>query len=173
MFSSTPSTPATNPQTQFRTKNTFSTTFTGPIQRDPRTFDVSRNEAMSQAAFQGNQRAFTGQMGKGIGAGSKMAAYRAGVQADAEAGKAYAEGQQAMLDKYSETPAANLQFQERLSGERGWVRDLLLDRDETRNRERMAAYKRFVDVNLADYERKIKEAISEERRKTEILGGLL
>jgi len=49
----------------------------------------------------------------------------------------------------------------------------LLDRDETLNRERMAAYKRFVDVNLGDYERKIKEAIAKERRETEILGGLI
>lgn len=170
MFSNTPSTRA---PTQYRTNNTYSTTFTGPIAKESRNFDVARNEAMAQGSYQGSPRAFTQQMGKGIGAGSKMAAYRGGMQADAEAGKGFAQAQQELLNKFSERPAADLQFQERLSGERGWVRDLLLDKDETLNRERMATYKRFVDVNLGDYERKIKEAIAKERRDTEILGGLI
>lgn len=164
---------ATNPPTQYRTNNTYSTTFTGPIAKNPRNFDVARNEAMAQAAFQGNSRQFDQQAGKGIGAGGKMQAYRAGVMADTEASKGFAQAQQEMLGKFSEQPTANLQFQERLSGERGWMRDLLLDKDQTLNRERMSSYKRFVDTNLGDYERKIKEAIAAERRKTEIMGGLL
>lgn len=164
---------ATNPPTQYRTNNTYSTTFTGPIAKNPRNFDVARNEAMAQAAFQGNSRQFDGQAGKGIGAGGKMQAYRAGVMGDTEASKGFAQAQQEMLGKFSEQPTANLQFQERLSGERGWMRDLLLDKDQTLNRERMSGYKRFVDTNLGDYERKIKEAIAAERRKTEIMGGLL
>lgn len=170
MFSSTPS---TNPATQYRTNNTYSTTFTGPIKRDPQNFNVARNESMAQASYQGDTRQFGQQAGKGVGAGGKMQAYRAGVMGDSEASKAYAQAQQEQLNKFSDTASADLQFQERLSGERGWVRDLLLDRDQTLNRERMSAYKRFVDVNLGDYERKIKEAIAAERRKTEILGGLI
>jgi hypothetical protein len=128
---------------------------------------------MAQAAYQGDQRQFGQQAGKGIGAGGKMQAYRSGIMGDAEAGKAYAQAQQEMLNKFSDAPAADLQFQERLSGERGWVRDLLLDKDETINRERMSGYKRFADVTLGEYERRIKEAIAAERRKTEILGGLI
>lgn len=171
MFSDAPS---TNAPTQYRTNNTFATTFSGPIQRPARNFDVARNEAMAQASFQGNTRAYNAPLGQtGIGAGSKMQAYRAGIQGDTQAAKGYADAQQQRLDRYSEGPTANLQFQERLSGERGWVRDLLLDQNETQNRERMSAYKRFVDVNLGDYERKIKEAIAAQRRQTEILGGLL
>ena len=53
------------------------------------------------------------------------------------------------------------------------MRDLLLGRDETLNRERMAGYKRFVDVNLGDFERKIKEAVAAKQRQTTILGGLI
>lgn len=169
MFSS----PATNPPTQYRTNNTYSTTFSGPIAKNPRNFDVARGEAMAQASFQGNPRQFNQQAGKGVGAGGAMQAYRSGVMGDTEASKAYAQAQQEMFNRFSEQPTANLQFQERLSGERGWMRDLLLDKDQTLNRERMSAYKRFVDVNLGDYERKIKEAIAAERRKTEIMGGLL
>ena len=171
MFTGTPS---TNAPTQYRTNNTFATTFSGPIKRPNSNFETARNEAMAQAAFQGNQRAFNAPLGQqGIGAGSKMQGYRAGIQADSEAAKGYADAQQQVMDKFSEAPTANLQFQERLSGERGWVRDLLLDQNETQNRERMSAYKRFVDVNLGDYERKIKEAIAAQRRQTELLGGLM
>ena len=169
MFSS----PATNAPTQFRTNNVYSTTFSGPIKKDPQNFNVARNEAMAQASFQGDARQFDQQAGKGVQAGGKMQAYRSGIMGDSEASKGYAQAQQEMLNKFSDGPAADLQFQERLSGERGWVRDLLLDCDETRNRDYMSAYKRVADVNLGDYERKIKEAIAAERRKTEILGGLL
>lgn len=167
------STPATNAPTQFRSSNVYSTTFSGPIKKDPQNFNVARNEAMAQAAFQGDSRQFDQQAGKGVQAGGKMQAYRSGIQGDSEASKAYAQAQQETFNKLSDASSAELQFQERLSGERGWVRDLLLDRDETRNRDLMSAYKRFADVNLGDYERKIKEAIAAERRKTEILGGLL
>ena len=166
-------TPKTNVPTQYRTNQNYSTTFTGPIRRDQRMMDTSRNESMAQAAYQGNERQFDQQQGKGIGAGGKMAAYKAGIQADTEASKAYAQAQQDLLTKFSDNAQADLQFQERLSGERGWVRDLLLDRDETRNRGHMADYKRFVDVNLSDYERMIKEAVAAKARQTTILGGLI
>lgn len=165
--------PSTNAPTQFRTNNTFATTFTGPIKRDQQMQDVKRNQSMAQAAMQGDRRQFEGQAGKGVQAGGKMQGYIAGMKADSGASKGFAQAQQDMLDKFADNSTANLQFQERLSGERGWVRDLLLDRDESLNKERMGAYKRFVDTNLGDYERKIKEAAAAEARKTEILGGLL
>lgn len=166
--------PVTNAPTQYRTNNTFATTFSGPIKRNSGSYVASsRPQSMAQAAMQGDQRQFNQQAGKGVQAGGKMQAYRAGVQADTEAGKAFAQAQQDLLDRRADNATADLQFQERLSGERGWVRDLLLDRDESLNKERMASSKRFVDVNLADYERKIKEAVAAEARKTEILGGLI
>jgi hypothetical protein len=170
MFSDSPS---TNSPVRSRTNQNYSTTFTGPIYRDQKAMDRSRNESMAQAAYQGDQRQYNQQQGKGIGAGSKMAAYRSGVQADTEASKAYAQSQQDLLTKFSDNASADMQFQERLSGERGWVRDLLLDRDETRNKGQMADYKRFVDLNLGDFERKITEAIAAKQRQTTILGGLI
>jgi hypothetical protein len=165
--------PKTNSPTQYKTNNNYSTTFTGPITPDARLQDSSRNQAMAQAAYQGDQRQYNQQQGKGIGAGGKMGAYRSGVQADTEAAKGYAQAQQDMLTKFSDSASSDLQFQERLAGEKGWVRDLILGRDQTLNRERMAAYKRFVDVNLSDYERMIKEAVAAKARQTTILGGLI
>jgi hypothetical protein len=172
MFESSNS-PKTNVPVQYRTDNTFATSFSGPISQDARLQDVARNESMSRAAFQGQERQFNQQQGKGIGAGGKGAEYRAGIRADTEAGKAYAQAQQDMLNKQADMSSADLQFQERLSGERGWVADLLMDRDETQNKERMSAFKRYADVNLGQFEREIKEAVAAERRKTTILGGLI
>lgn len=166
-------TPKTNSPTQYTTGLNYSTTFTGPIAPDARLRDTSRNQAMAQAAYQGDKRQYDQAPGKGVRAGGKMAAYKAGVQADTEAAKGYAQAQQDMLTKFSDQASADLQFQERLAGEKGWVRDLLLGRDQTLNRERMAAYKRFVDVNLSDYERMIKEAVAAKARQTTILGGLI
>jgi hypothetical protein len=165
--------PSTNAPTKYKTDQNYSTTFTGPIKRDQSLMDASRNESMAQAAYQGENRQFNQQQGKGIGAGSKGAAYRAGIQGDTGASKAYAQAQQDLLTKFSDNASADMQFQERLSGERGWVRDLLLDRDETRNKGHMADYKRFVDLNLGDFERKIQEAIAAKQRETTILGSLI
>jgi hypothetical protein len=169
MFSS----PSTNAPTQYKTSNNYATTFAGPVKRDQKLMDSSRNESMAQAAYQGDTRQFNQQQGKGVGAGGKMAAYRSGIQGDTEASKGYAQAQQDLLTKFSDNASADQQFQERLSGERGWVRDLLLDRDETRNKGQMADYKRFVDLNLGDFERKIQEAIAAKQRQTTILGSLL
>lgn len=166
-------TPVANAPVQSRTNNTFATTFTGPVYQDRRAQDAARNQSMAQAAYAGEERQYRSQQGKGVAAGSKMASYRAGMQATAEAGKAYAQAQQDMFNRMSGKASADLQFQERLAGEQGWVRDLLLDQKDIQQRERLASYKRFADINLADYERKIKEAIAAEARKTEILGGLL
>lgn len=165
--------PSTNARTQFRTNNTYSTTFTGPITRNQSLSDANRNQAMAQAAMQGDMRQYNQQAGQGVRAGGRMQAYRAGVQADTEAAKGYAQAQQDMMDNRADNSTAALQFQERLSGERGWLRDLLLDRDESLNKERMASYKRFVDVNLADMERKIKEAVAAQARQTELMSALL
>jgi len=166
-------TPKTSVPTQFKTGQNYTTTFTGPIKRDQRLMDSSRNESMAQAAYQGDTRQFNQQQGKGIAAGGKMAAYRSGIQGDTEASKGYAQAQQDKLTKFTDNASADMQFQERLSGERGWVRDLLLDRDETRNKGHMADYKRFVDLNLGSFERQIQEAIAAKQRQTTILGSLL
>lgn len=162
MFQTTPS---TNSPVQYRTTQNYAQTFSGPIKQDPFTQESARRDSMAKAAFAGDVRGYTGQMGKGIRAGSKMADYRAGLAADAEAGKAYAQGQQDWLNLLSENKGADLAFQERQAGEQGWLRDLLLDRDNVQNRERMAAYKRKVDWELAAYKRRVEEQLAKEKEE--------
>jgi hypothetical protein len=82
---------------QFQTDQKYTTTFSGPIKPNENNAISARNESMAKAAFGGDQRQFQGQMGKGIAAGSKMSAFRAGLLADAEAGKGYAQAQQDQL----------------------------------------------------------------------------
>jgi hypothetical protein len=96
-----------------------------------------------------------------------MAGYRAAMTADAESNKAYAQAQQDLFNQYATEAGANLQFQQSQAGEQGWLRDLLLDRDDVRNRERMAAFKRKVDFELAAYERRTQDAVARDRRKAE------
>lgn len=160
-------TASANSPVRFRTTNNYSQTFSGPIAPDPEVQRTARTESMARAAFAGDPRGYTGQAGPGIRAGGKMAGYRAAMSADAEANKAYAQSQQDLFNQYATEAGANLQFQQSQAGEQGWLRDLLLDRDDVRNRERMAAFKRKVDFELAAYERRTKDAVARDRRKAE------
>lgn len=166
-------TPSTKSPLQFLTTQNYSPTFTGPIQKDQNLAAQARGESMAKAAYSGDIRGYRGQAGKGVQAGSKMADYRAGLLADTEAGKAYAQSQQDMLNRYSDNASANLLFQERQAGEGGWLRDLLLDRDDTRTQERKAAYKRKADVDIGDYERRVEDAVARDRREAEIWSSML
>jgi hypothetical protein len=158
---------------QFQTDKNYTTTFSGPIKPNENLAISSRNESMAKAAFGGDTRQFSGQMGKGIQAGSKMSAFRAGLLADAEAGKGYAQAQQDQLNRFASQKAPELEFQERLAGEQGWLRDLLLDRDDVRNRERMAAYKRKADVDLQRYDRTMLDAQQSWENAATIAGALM
>lgn len=159
--------------TQFQTQKNYATTFSAPIKPNMDYAKSARNESMAKAAFGGDIRQFRGQMGKGVQAGSKMSDFRAGLLGDAEAGKGYAQAQQDSLNMYAGQKAPELEFQERLSGEQGWLRDLLLDRDDVRNRERMGAYKRFADVGLQRYDRTMLDAQQSWENEATIAGAMM
>ena len=160
-------------KTQYQTNNTFGTTFTGPVRQDRQAQDAVRNQSMAAAAAAGERRQYSGQSRRGVQAGSQMSAYRSNLQATQGASQAYAQAQQDMVTRMGGEASSDLQYQERLAGERGWVRDLLLDQKDMQGRERLAAYKQFADVNLSALERYVKEAQAAQRRKTTIMGGLL
>lgn len=164
--------PMTNAPVTKRTQSMYQTTFAGPIYRDRQLQDAQRNQSMAQASYKGEQRQFNQQQGKGIGAGGKMAAYRSGMLGDAEASKAYAQAQQDTLNRMADSRAAELQFQERLTGERGWVRDLLTDRMDVQSKVAQAGYKEFADVELAEMERHAKRIVNEANRQATIMSAL-
>lgn len=158
--------------TQFQTQKNYASTFSAPIKPNLDLARSARNESMAKAAFGGEMRGYKGQMGKGVGAGSKMSDFRAGLLADAEAGKGYAQAQQDALNMYAGQAAPELEFQERMAGEQGWLRDLLLDRDDIRTRERMAAYKRYADRELQRYDRKMLNAQQKWENEATIMSAL-
>lgn len=170
MFSQEPN---TNAPVRYQTDKLYAPTFTGPIKKDENVFRQARNQSMAQAAYAGDLRGYLTQPGKGIGAGGKMSGYRAGLLADAEAGKAYAQAQQDVLNRYGDQASANLLFQERQAGEQGWMRDLLLDRKDTLQQERKAAYKRKADWDMRDYQIRVDDAVARDRREAEIWSSLL
>lgn len=166
-------TPSTNSPVAYRTNQNYSQTFTGPIKRDPNLAQSARNESMAKAAYAGDVRGYYGQTGRGVQAGSKMANYRAGLQADSEAAKGYAQAQQDLMNRYAQDASAELLFQERQAGEQGWLRDLLLDRDDVRTQERKAAFKRKADVEMNEYQIRVDDAVARDRREAEIWSSLL
>jgi hypothetical protein len=115
-------------------------------------------------------------MGKGIGAGSKMAGYRAGMAADSNASKAYAQAQQDWLGMLTDNSAAGLAFQERQAGEQNWLRSLLMDRDDVQNRERNAALDRILNRETRAYKRRAEDSVAQANREammaSAIFGGL-
>lgn len=165
--------PKTNSPVKMLTRQNYSQTFSGPINKDANLANTARGESMARAAYAGDIRGYIGQAGKGVGAGSKMSGYRAGLLADTEAGKAYAQAQQDAFNRYADQASANLLFQERQAGEQGWLRDLLLDRTDTLTQERKAAYKRKADVDIGDYQRRVDDAVARDRRTAEIWSSLL
>jgi hypothetical protein len=169
MFSNSTSTPMT-----YRSNAMFAPTFNAPVTKDRSAQDSQRNQSMAQAAYAGNQRQFQQQpRGQGVQAGSKMQAYRSGMMADAEAGKAYAQSQQDMLNRQADNKSAMLQYMERLSGQRGWIRDLNLDQDSVKSQSMLSGYKRYTDIYLNDLSRAVKETVADHARDTTILQSLI
>jgi hypothetical protein len=166
------STPSTKTPVAYRTPQIYAPTFSGAIRPNQDFQRQARNESMSRAAYSGDMRGYLGQAGKGVQAGSKNSAYRAGLLADTESSKNYAQAQQDLLNRYSGNATADLLFQERQAGEQGWLRDLLLDRDDVRTQERKAGYKRFADTKTANFQRAVDDAIAAKNREVEIMSSL-
>ena len=79
---------------------TLQTTYSGPIFATGETVRRARNDARSMAGFAGQSRAYRPQTG-GVGAGSRMAQYRAGIEADRRAADQIGRSQQALFDSLS------------------------------------------------------------------------
>jgi hypothetical protein len=165
--------PSTNTPAAYITGQNYSPTFSGPITANQDFARAARNESMARAAYGGDIRGYLGQSGDGVGAGSKMSAYRSGLLADSEAGKQYAQAQQDLFNQNSELASADLLFQERQAGEQGWLRDLLLDRDDVRTQERKSAYKRRSDVRIGNFQRAVDDAIAAKNREVQMASALI
>jgi hypothetical protein len=105
----------------------YAPTYSGPIKASGDVLRRSRNSAMAQSEFAGNQRAFRPRL-QGVGAGSGMTQYQAGVASDVERAKGMQAAQQALADNESMLANANLQYQSNDAEEMAGIRNLLQSR---------------------------------------------
>lgn len=109
---------------------TLTTTYSGPITATGETFRRQRNDARALGNLLGESRGYM-QQGKGIGAGSKMTRYRAGVEADRAAQEQYGRAQAAMAEEALAAGNADLQFRGNQADEMNKLRALMLEKDRT------------------------------------------
>lgn len=145
-------------------------TLSGPILASGETMRRNRGAAMAQSAFAGNQRAFRQQ--RGIGAGTQLDAYRAGMRADTEAAKGYASAQRSLLDGLMSDADARFQFETNRAGEESGIRDLLLRRRSTDQGNELELRGLEIERRLQDRQRAVE---NEARRlaRNASTGGIL
>lgn len=107
---------------------TFDTTYSGPILASGENAKRARNDARAMAAFAGQSRALTPQVG-GVGAGSRMTRYRTGLESDRRAAEQYGRAQQSMFDNLASNAESQFQYQNNQSDELNRLRALMLDRN--------------------------------------------
>lgn len=107
---------------------TLQTTYSGPIFATGETLRRARNDARSMAGFAGQSRAYRPQTG-GVGAGGRMAQYRAGIEADRRAADQIGRSQQALFDSLSGDAESRFDFQNNQADELNKLRALMLDRN--------------------------------------------
>jgi hypothetical protein len=107
---------------------TFATTYSGPIQATGETVRRARNDAKAMAGFTGQERAFRPQTG-GVGAGSRMSRYRAGLEADRRSADHYGRAQRALFDSLADDAEGRFEFEGNRADELNRFRSLMLDRN--------------------------------------------
>jgi hypothetical protein len=107
---------------------TLQTTYSGPVLATGETVRRARNDARSMAGFAGQSRAYRPQTG-GVGAGSRMGQYRAGIEADRRAAEQIGRSQQALFDSLSSDSGSRFEFETNQADEQNKLLTLMLDRN--------------------------------------------
>lgn len=107
---------------------TLQTTYSGPLVATGEPGRRARNDARAMAGFVGQTRAYRPQTG-GVGAGSRMSQYRAGLEADRRSAEQIGRSQQALFDALGSDADSRLEFQTNQADELNRLRALMLDRN--------------------------------------------
>lgn len=149
----------------------FVPTYTGPIYASGDLMRRSRNMGMAQSEFAGNQRAFR-PMAPGIGAGSAIHRYQAGIGADTARAKGFADAQQAIADNAAMMANANLQYQTNAADEASGIRGLLLKNRQVDQNTALDMRELGINTELANFQRSAENEAARLRRKASV-GGIL
>jgi hypothetical protein len=151
--------------------DTYIPTLSGPIGASGEQLRRNRSAAMAQSQFGGNQRAFR-QQASGLGAGSRLDAYRSGIQADTEAAKGFAAAQKSLLDNLKVNADAAMQFQANRAGEQSGIRELMLRRNTGDQNRELDLKKLFTETQLQNKQRLVENKAADLKRQAST-GGLL
>lgn len=149
----------------------FAPTYSAPIYATGEQLRRTRNQAMAQSVFAGNERS-TRTTGKGIGAGSGAMNYRTGIAADTAAGQGYAEAQKAAAEQMAANAGTRFQFQTGAADERNTLANLLLGRDSTDQRAMLDNRQIAIGNQVQNRQREVTNETSKLNRKAQI-GGIL
>lgn len=107
---------------------TLRTTYSGPLYATGETVRRERNDSRALAGYEGQERAYRRQTG-GIGAGSRIRQYRAGIEADRRAGEQFARSQQSLAGALANDAESRFAFESSRAEELNQLRELMLDRN--------------------------------------------
>jgi len=151
--------------------NSYKPTFSGPMLASGEQLRRGKNSAMQQSAFAGNQRAYLPR-NTGVRAGSKMADYQSGLQADAAMAKGYAEAQRLAQADQLYNAGATQRYQQNRAGEDAFLQNLLLG--QRRIDEGSALDMAGIDTSemLSQRQREVQEEAARLNRQASV-GGIL
>lgn len=153
--------------------DTFTPTYSGPIYASGEALRRTRNLAMAQSAFAGNQRAFNPvNTERNIAAGSGARMYQAGLNADTARGEGYAAAQDAMTGNAIGNAGALLQYQTNRANEQNNIRNLILGRDATKQQSALDLRELQKQVQAQEAERRNYATMQGYQRRSSVTGIL-
>lgn len=153
-------------------RETFRTTYSSPVFASGETFRAQRNESQALAGLYGDTRQYRTQ-GRGIGAGSRMDRYHAGLSADKEAASRFAQSQQALLGQQQDDAEARLKYFQSTTDEMDKLRKLLLQGDSTDQSFDLTKRGDAYDLDISRRERKARNFARQASRSAQRPGNFL
>lgn len=153
-------------------EGTLQTTYSGPVYATGESLYRPRNEARALGGLLGNDRAYRAQ-GRGIGAGSKLSLYNAGMKADRESQDQYDAATKSDLAALADRPEARFLYQKNAAEEQKSLRSLLLDKDSTQQKFDISRVNDAIEANFQSRKIRAEQYAAQQQRKANWLGTLL
>lgn len=153
-------------------EGTLTTSYSGPTYATGESLYRPRNESRALAGLLGNDRAYRVQ-GRGVGAGSRMAQYQAGMQADQASQDQYAAATKADLSAMADRPESRFAYQKNVADEQRSLRSLLLDGDKMKQAYNLAARGDTIDTALQASKLRAEKYAAEQQRRGSFLSSIL
>lgn len=153
-------------------EGTLTTTYSGPVYATGESLYRPRNESRALAGLLGNDRAYRKQA-RGIGAGSKLSLYNAGMQAERESQDPYDAATKSDLAAIADRPESRFLYQKNAAEEMKSLRSLLLDSDRAKQQFALTERGDSFDAALQAKKMAAERYAAQQQRRSNWLGTLL